>query len=130
MHMAMVSYATVGSNDLERAKAYYTALLGSAGITPMFPHPSGGQIYGKNGALIFGVLGPYNKEPATVGNGTMISFYCDSTAEVDAFYAKALELGGTDEGAPGLRGSRFYMSYFRDPDGHKLCAFHAVAKPA
>lgn len=123
--MAVVAYATVGSNDLERAKAFYTALFSSVGITPMFPHPSGGLIFGKGGRLVFGVLGPYNKEPATVGNGTMISFYCDSTAEVDAFHAKAMELGGKDEGAPGLRGAKFYMSYFRDLDGNKLCAFHA-----
>ncbi|HEX7726215.1 MAG TPA: VOC family protein [Rhizomicrobium sp.] len=123
--MATLGYATVGSNDLDRAKAFYTPLLGAFGITPLFPHPTGGQIYGRDGAFVFGVIGAYDKQPATVGNGTMISFRCDSTAEVDAFHAKALELGGKDEGAPGFRAPKFYMSYFRDLDGNKMCAYHA-----
>lgn len=123
--MATLGYATVGSNDLERAKAFYTALLEPFGITPMFPHPTGGQIYGRDGRFVFGVIGPYDRKPATVGNGTMISFRCDSTAEVDVFHAKALALGGKDEGAPGFRAPKFYMSYFRDLDGNKMCAYHA-----
>ena len=123
--MATLGYATVGSNDLEHAKAFYDALLEPFGITPLFEHPSGGRVYGKGGAFVFGVLGPYNKEPATAGNGTMISFRCDSTAEVDALHARALQLGARDEGAPGFRAPAYYMSYFRDPDGNKLCAYWA-----
>jgi predicted lactoylglutathione lyase len=61
--------------------------------------------------------------PATVGNGSMLAFRFESPAEVDAFHAKALALGGTDEGAPGERGPKMYFSYFRDLDGNKLCAF-------
>ncbi len=121
--MATLGCATVSSNDLERAKAFYTPLLGAFGITPMFPHPTGGQIYGRNGFFVFGAIGAYDKQPATVGNGTMISFRCDSTAEVSAFHAKVLELGGKDEGAPGYRAPIYYMSYFRDLDGNKLCAY-------
>jgi catechol 2,3-dioxygenase-like lactoylglutathione lyase family enzyme len=121
--MAMLGYATVGSNDLEKAKAFYDALLGSAGIVRQFDHPTGGRIYGRDRALFFGVLGPYNKEPATVGNGCMFAFKFDAREEVDAFYAKALSLGGTDEGAPGYRAPTFYFSYFRDLDGNKLCAY-------
>lgn len=121
---ASLAYATVGSNDLEAAKAFYDALLGSAGITPAFEHPSGGRVYGKDGGFCFGVLGPYDKAPATAGNGAMVAFTFESRAEVDAFHAKALALGGTDEGAPGLRAPTFYFSYFRDLDGNKLCAFH------
>ena len=123
--MATLGYATVGSNDLERAKAFYTALLEPFGISRLFPHPTGGQIYGRDGAFVFGVIGAYDKKPATVGNGTMISFRCDSTQEVDAFHARALSLGGKDEGAPGFRAPKFYMSYFRDLDGNKMCAYHA-----
>ncbi len=121
--MATLAYATVGSNDLARAKAFYDALLDVAGITPLFEHPSGGRVYGRGGAFVFGVLGPYNKEPATAGNGTMIAFRCDSREEVDALHAKAIALGGRDEGAPGFRAPKYYMSYFRDLDGNKLCAY-------
>jgi catechol 2,3-dioxygenase-like lactoylglutathione lyase family enzyme len=119
-----VSYATVGSNQLESAKRFYDELLGVAGITTAFEHPSGGRVYGRDGRFCFCVLGPLNGEPATVGNGVMIAFSFDSRAEVDAFYAKALALGGADEGAPGLRAPTYYFSYFRDLDGNKLCAFH------
>jgi len=121
--MVALSYATVGSNDLERAKAFYDALLGSVGITPLFEHPSGGRIYGTDGSLFFGVLGPYDGRPATAGNGSMQAFRFETRGEVDAFHAKALALGGADEGAPGERVPKFYFSYFRDLDGNKLCAF-------
>jgi catechol 2,3-dioxygenase-like lactoylglutathione lyase family enzyme len=121
--MAMISYCTVGSNNLQAAKAFYDALLGSAGVTKLFDHPSGGRIYGKDGSLTFGVLGPYDKKPATVGNGSMSAFRFDTPKEVDSFHAKALALGGSDEGAPGERGPKMYFSYFRDLDGNKICAF-------
>jgi len=122
--MIRLGHAVVGSNDLVKAKAFYDALLGSVGVTPLFEHPSGGRAYGRNGSLFFVVLGPYNDKAATVGNGSMATFRFDTRAEVDAFYAKALTLGGVDEGAPGDRAPKFYMSYFRDLDGNKLCAFN------
>ena len=122
---AVLTYATVGSNRLTEAKAFYDALFQSAGITRLFEHPSGGRIYGKDGRVVFGVIAPYDKAPATVGNGTMIAFHFETPAAVTAFYSKALELGGKDEGPPGYRGgSPFFMSYFRDLDGNKLCAYH------
>jgi predicted lactoylglutathione lyase len=71
------------------------------------------------------VIKPYDGKAATVGNGTMVALVLDSKAKVDALYKKALELGGTDEGAPGPRGdSGFYAAYFRDLDGNKLNCFH------
>ena len=121
--MAMLGYATVGSNRLDDAKDFYDTLLGSAGFKPMFEHPSGGRIYGKEGTIAFGVLGPYNGGEATVGNGSMFGFRFNTAAEVDSFHAKALQLGGKDEGSPGKRGPTMYFSYFRDLDGNKLCAF-------
>jgi catechol 2,3-dioxygenase-like lactoylglutathione lyase family enzyme len=121
--MAALGYATVGSNNLEKAKAFYDALFGPAGITPVFEHPTGGRIYGKAGGITFGVLGPYDGKPATVGNGGMIAFRCDSAAAVNDFHARALKLGGADEGAPGYRAPKMYFSYFRDLDGNKLCAY-------
>lgn len=118
----MLSYVTVGSNDLEKSVPFYSELLATQGVTKMFDHPNGGVLFGKDGKLVFGVLTPNNHEPATVGNGTMIALEMPSREGVDAFYAKAAELGAADEGAPGERGPGFYMSYFRDPDGNKLCA--------
>ena len=121
--MAVMTYATVGSDRLEEAKAFYDGLMGQAGIPALFEHPSGGRVWGAGGVPNFAVLGPFNKEPASVGNGAMVAFRFDERAEVDAFHAKALALGGTDEGAPGVRGPNWYFSYFRDLDGNKLCAF-------
>jgi catechol 2,3-dioxygenase-like lactoylglutathione lyase family enzyme len=121
--MATLSYCTVGSNRLKEAKTFYDSLLGSAGFAPLYEHPSGGRVYGKDGSLSFAVLGPHNKQPATVGNGSMFAFRFDTPAEVNAFHSKALALGGSDEGAPGERGPKMYFSYFRDLDGNKLCAF-------
>ncbi len=121
--MIALGHGVVGSNDLEKAKAFYDALLGSVGVGTLFEHPSGGRVYGKDGRPFFVVLGPYNKKQATVGNGVMHGFSFDGPEEVDAFHARALALGGSDEGAPGYRAPKFYMSYFRDLDGNKLCAF-------
>jgi catechol 2,3-dioxygenase-like lactoylglutathione lyase family enzyme len=121
--MPTLGYATVGSNRLDEAKKFYDALFGSVGVTSMFEHPSGGRLYGAGGVPLFGVLGPYNKQPATCGNGSMFAFKFDTPDQVKAFYDKALELGGTDEGAPGERGPSMFFSYFRDLEGNKLCAF-------
>ena len=121
--MPAIKYATVGSNKLEEAKAFYDALLGSIGMEPRFEHPSGGRLYDSEEAGLFGVLGAYDGEPATVGNGTMIGFSFDTRAEVDAFHAKALELGATNEGDPGERAPGAYFSYFRDLDGNKITAY-------
>ena len=124
----MLAYALVGSNDLEKAKQFFDALLGSAGIAPLFDHPSGGRMYGERfDKPFFGVIGPFDGQPATVGNGTQITFALPSRPAVDAFHARALELGGANEGDPGIRGdpaAGFYGAYFRDLDGNKLCACH------
>ncbi len=120
--MGKLSYSTVGSNKLEEAKVFYDGLLALVGMTPRYEHPSGGRFYAGNKSY-FAVLGPYDKKYACIGNGTMAGFGFDTREEVDAFHAKALELGGTDEGAPGERGPGAYFAYFRDLDGNKLCGF-------
>lgn len=109
-------------NDLDNSEPFFTELLKTQGVTKLFDHPRGGVVFGKDGKLSLGLLTPFDKEPATVGNGTMIALEMPSREAVDAFYAKAMELGATDEGAPGERGPGFYMSYFRDLDGNKFCA--------
>ncbi|MBX7247783.1 MAG: VOC family protein [Caulobacteraceae bacterium] len=121
--MARMSYMTVGSNNLEPAKAFYDALLGSIGMRPVFEHPSGGRLYSGRDNGMFGVLRPHDGGDACIGNGTMGGFSFDTTEEVDAFHAKALELGATDEGAPGPRMPKAYFAYFRDLDGNKLCGY-------
>ncbi|USQ95767.1 VOC family protein [Caulobacter sp. RL271] len=120
--MAKVNYVTVGSNDLEKAKAFYDGLLGSIGFKPLFEHPSGGRLYRGDGCM-FGVLGPFDGNPACIGNGMMGGFAFDTVEEVDVFHAKALELGGKDEGSPGARMPKAYFAYFRDLDGNKLCGY-------
>jgi hypothetical protein len=120
----MIGYALVGSNDLDKAKAFYDRLVPLLGGAAMFDHPSGGRVYGK-GQPSFGVVGPFDGKPATVGNGTMIALAADTQEQVRQLYGTALELGGVDEGAPGWRGDPggFYGAYFRDLDGNKLCVY-------
>ncbi len=118
----MISYATVGSNDLEKSLAFYNELLGTQGVTKMFDHPRGGALFGKGGKPVLGVLKPFNGETATAGNGAMVALDMPSREAVDAFHAKALALGGSCEGPPGERGPGFYMAYFRDLEGNKFCA--------
>lgn len=125
--MAGVGTVMVGSNDIEKAKAFYDALLGVLGMGTAFEHPSGGRIYAGGSGAMFAVVRPFDGGDARPGNGTMTSFGCDSREQVDAFHAKALALGAKDEGAPGPRGgddSPVYAAYARDLDGNKLSALH------
>ncbi|SNS33961.1 hypothetical protein SAMN06295912_104204 [Sphingomonas laterariae] len=102
----MFGYALVGSNDLDAAKAFYDALLGAFGMPIMFEHSSGGRVYGNGlGQPFFGVVAPFDGQKATVGNGSMLSLAMKSREDVDHIHALAMELGGSDEGKPGLRGS-------------------------
>lgn len=125
----MIGYVTVGTNDIDKAREFYAALTGVLGGSEMMRMED-------NGFTLFGtgweapgiaVTQPYDGEPATVGNGVMVALAVDSRAKVDMVHAKALELGGTCEGPPGVRGEdgdqAFYGAYFRDLDGNKLCAF-------
>jgi len=118
----MIAYATIGSNNVEKSIPFYTELLGTQGVTKLFDHPRGGALFAKNGKLVLGVLKPFDGQAATAGNGAMVAFDMPTREAVDAFYAKAIALGATDEGAPGERGPNFYMAYFRDPEGNKFCA--------
>ncbi len=120
----MLGYATLGSNNIEKALEFYDALLGELGAKRVMALEPRFYLYGKKGGTtMLAVVQPYNNEPATVGNGNMLALPCESHEQVQAMHAKALELGGTDEGAPGDRGGSFYGAYFRDLDGNKLCFF-------
>jgi catechol 2,3-dioxygenase-like lactoylglutathione lyase family enzyme len=133
----MIGYVTLGTEDLDRSRSYFDALLGTIGAKRVmqFPDEDGGfTMYGvgrDKPALV--VTRPYDKEPAHQGNGNMVALVMDSRDKVDAFHARALELGGTNEGDPGFRGDPkfgFYFAYFRDPDGHKFAAFNIAPQAA
>ena len=120
----MIAYTTVGSNDLAKAVPFYTALLEGVLGAKVFFKSEGGVGWGVGpDKPMFTVLTPFDKKPATVGNGSMVSLACSGPDQVKALHAKALELGGVDEGAPGPRGVGFYACYFRDLEGNKLGGF-------
>jgi predicted lactoylglutathione lyase len=119
----MLGYVTLGTNDLERACAFYDALMESIGHTRIFDEDGFVAWGGAEGLPAVSVTKPFDGNTATVGNGVMVAMVMPSKEAVAAFHAKALELGGVDEGAPGQRGEGFYAGYFRDLDGNKLNAF-------
>jgi predicted lactoylglutathione lyase len=123
----MIGYVTLGTNDLEQARAFYDSLLGEIGAKRLMELEEGFTMYGTGmDRPMLALTPPYNKEAASPGNGTMVALQMKSRDQVDAIHAKALELGGISEGEPGLRPPKemaFYGAYFRDLDGNKLCAF-------
>lgn len=127
----MIGYITLGTDDIARARAFYDGLLGELGAKRMmeFGDDLGGFTLWGTGMDKPGiaVTRPYNGQPAHCGNGHMAALPMLERAQVDALHAKALALGGTCDGPPGLRGEEgpqaFYAAYFRDPDGNKLAAF-------
>jgi catechol 2,3-dioxygenase-like lactoylglutathione lyase family enzyme len=121
MSDSILSHVSIGTNDFERALAFYDRVLASLGCRRIMEHP-GAVAYGK-GYPEFWVQTPFDKKKATVGNGTHIGFLADSQATVNAFYEAAIEAGAKDEGAPGPRsdyGEPYYGCFLRDPDGHKI----------
>jgi len=119
----MIGYITVGTNNLEKAAAFYDALFAEIGAK-RFMEMDSFIAWSNDPALPgFAVSKPFDQNPATVGNGVMIALTMKSPEQVESFYKKAIELGGTDEGAPGARSENFYAGYFRDLDGNKLNAF-------
>ncbi len=120
----MIGYVTIGTNDMDRAVAFYDALLGEVG---------GKQLFGMDrikfwgtgpGQPMLAVCIPYNEEAHSCGNGNMVAIPGGSPEGVQNLYNKAIELGATDDGAPGERiPDVFYGAYVRDQDGNKICFF-------
>lgn len=119
----MIGYVTLGTNDLPRAVEFYDQLLGAMGAK---------RLWGSDQGVAWGVsmtrpslcvMKPFDKQPATHGNGTMVALVVDSKDKVDTLYKLALSLGATDEGPAGPRGEGFYAGYCRDLDGNKLNFF-------
>jgi catechol 2,3-dioxygenase-like lactoylglutathione lyase family enzyme len=121
----MIGYVTIGTNDLARAASFYDALLGEMGAKRMMENEKFVAWSVTPDQPGLGVTKPFDKKPATIGNGVMVALMVDSTAKVDALHRKAMQLGGSDEGAPGQRSEGFYAGYFRDLDGNKLNFFCA-----
>jgi catechol 2,3-dioxygenase-like lactoylglutathione lyase family enzyme len=119
----MIGYVTLGTNRLDDAVKFYDALFGSIGAARQMEGDTFVAWSTGPASPAVSIIKPYNQEAATCGNGTMVAIAMDAPEKVDSFHAKALELGGTDEGAPGVRFGNFYAAYFRDLDGNKLNAF-------
>jgi catechol 2,3-dioxygenase-like lactoylglutathione lyase family enzyme len=123
----MIGYVTIGAKDSEASGKFYDAVLGACGSERKFA--DGGWIgYGPKGKDEHGVYvcPPFNKEPATFGNGMMIAFKTDSKDKVEAAHKAGLAHGGTDEGKPGFRPPEkqsWYGAYLRDPTGNKIAVF-------
>lgn len=121
----MIGYATLGTNDLSRAGAFYDALLADIGAKRLWEYGRGIGWGAHPQQPSLAIMLPFDGEPATVGNGVMIGLLAKTKEQVDQLYQKALSLGAQDEGPAGPRGEGFYAGYFRDLDGNKLCFFCA-----
>src|SRR5258708_3095866 len=120
----MFSHVMIGTNDLEKAKAFYDALLGTLGVRPTRVDGH----FTKTG--VFSVTKPINGHTATPANGGTIGFAAESPEQADAWHAAGLANGGTTcENPPGLRegsAGKLYLAYLRDLDGNKICAMHRI----
>jgi catechol 2,3-dioxygenase-like lactoylglutathione lyase family enzyme len=118
----MIGYATIGSNDLEKAKGFYDAVLAPLGGKRTFASDRMQGYAGEGGAML-ALCTPYNGEQANPGNGNMVALQAASPDVIKQVYDLALAKGAADEGAPGERMPGFYGAYFRDLDGNKVCVF-------
>lgn len=120
----MFSHIMVGSNDLDRSKAFYDAVLGALGTSPGFVDRH--RVFWRSPTGVFAASLPIDGQAATHANGGTVGFRCESSDQVDAWHAAGLAHGGVSiEDPPGYREGptgRMYLAYLRDPDGNKLCA--------
>lgn len=120
----MIAYVTLGSNNFEPAAKFYDALLTELNAKRLMKTDRIILWGTAMNAPMLSICKPYDGTPATCGNGVMVALAAGSPAQVDSLHRKALELGGSDEGAPGPRADgAFYIGYFRDLDGNKLNFF-------
>jgi catechol 2,3-dioxygenase-like lactoylglutathione lyase family enzyme len=119
----MIGYVTIGTKDMARAVKFYDALLAELGAKQLMGMDRI-KFWGTGpGAPMLAVCIPYDQKEQNPGNGNMVAIPGGSREGVDRLYAKAIELGASDEGEPGERMPVFYGAYVRDPDGNKLCFF-------
>ncbi|WP_313054313.1 VOC family protein [Pseudomonas lopnurensis] len=116
----MLTHVTLGSNCLERSSGFYSEVLALLGYKPVM-QSAAAWVWAAPGGPRFVLLKPRDGQPATVGNGATLGFIAPDRQAVDRFHARALELGGSDAGAPGIREAvSSYAAYVRDLDGHKI----------
>ena len=123
----MFSHIMIGTNDLDRAKAFYDPLLATLDVKPAIVDRH--RIFYRSPTGTFSVSLPINGEPATPCNGGTIGFLANSPEQADAWHAAGLAAGGTTcEDPPGVRegAAKLYLAYLRDPDGNKICALHRM----
>ncbi|TFH93381.1 VOC family protein [Vibrio ouci] len=113
-----MNYFVVGTNNMQAATKFYDLLFDQSKLEKVVP--SDRMTYWLGDDFAFAAALPFNEEPATNGNGTMVGFSLGSANEVIRMYKKAIELGGECEGEPGQRGPRF-SAYVRDLDSNKIC---------
>ena len=121
----MIGYMTLGTNDVKKAGQFYDQLFAELGAKRGMENERFVMWSVAPNTPGVAIIKPFDGKPATVGNGVMVALAVDNRAKVDALHKKALELGGTCEGAPGERSPGFYAAYFRDLEGNKLAAFKA-----
>jgi len=123
----MIGFVMVGTNNLDKATKFYDTLLDVIELERVVTNEKyiGYASKEKSDEIEFYVTNPVNKEKATFGNGTQISFLINSKDLVNSFYNVGIKLGGKDEGAPGIRSGDYYC-YLRDLDGNKICAFTKI----
>ena len=123
----MIGFVMLGTNNLDKAIKFYDALLQVIDLKRTVTNEKYAGYSSKKGSgnIEFYVTNPVNKEKATYGNGTQISFIVDSKETVDGFYNLGIKLGGKDEGAPGIRSDDYYC-YIRDLDKNKICIFTKI----
>ncbi|TPQ37968.1 MULTISPECIES: VOC family protein [Cupriavidus] len=121
--MAIFTHIVVGTNDLERARAFYDGVLGALGISRIMNLDTA-SLWGADSPE-FMVTKPGNGLPSTYANGGTISFAAPNRSAVHAFHEAAISMGARDEGAPGPRSftPTSYAAYVRDPDGNKICTY-------
>ena len=126
----MFSHVTLGTNDWQRARPFWIAVMEVLGHPLMFER-EGGIAFGTPAGPKTFIGPPFDRREARPGNGVHVAYLAANRATVDAFYAAALAHGGSDEGAPGVRAHyhpNYYGAYVRDPDGNKLQAVCHSAK--
>jgi len=128
----MLSGVCIGTNDIAASGAFYDEVLATIGMQCVFIEADERGYAGADGKITFFILLPFNKQPATFGNGTQTMFYAPDVDAVQAFHAAAIRCGGTDEGLPGPRNYHpdYYGAYVRDLDGNKLNVSVEIKKSA
>lgn len=116
----MIGYITLGSNNVSSTAQFYQALFDVLGAKRIYDYPNFVAWQLEDHSPAFAIISPYNKEDATVGNGTMIALNIPSIGLIKQLHQLAIDLGGTNEGNPSDRKNGLYCAYFRDIDGNKI----------